>query len=100
VKLQYWIIAAGGAVTFSTMIASASAASISTVMAGLKTTKEHLSAFANVVQRHKSSQVRRLQNRYTNDVSGWYPHDSNQLPFGSALWWQQKDAERGGARGH
>jgi hypothetical protein len=23
------------------------------------------------------------------DANGWYPHDSNQLAFGSAIWWEQ-----------
>ena len=26
----------------------------------------------------------------------WYPHDSNALPFGSQLWWRQKERESGG----
>jgi hypothetical protein len=29
------------------------------------------------------------------DASGWYPHDSSQLPFGSARWWEQKEREGG-----
>jgi hypothetical protein len=28
--------------------------------------------------------------------SGWYPHDSSQLPFGSKQWWDQKARESGG----
>jgi hypothetical protein len=23
------------------------------------------------------------------DENGWYPHDSTQLAFGSAIWWEQ-----------
>jgi hypothetical protein len=23
------------------------------------------------------------------DENGWFPHDSNELKFGSALWWDQ-----------
>jgi hypothetical protein len=30
-------------------------------------------------------------------TEGWYDHESNKLPFGSALWWQQMEREgRGG----
>jgi hypothetical protein len=28
------------------------------------------------------------------DASGWYPHDANKLPFGSAIWWDQMRRER------
>lgn len=24
---------------------------------------------------------------------GWYPHDANKLPFGSAIWWDQMRRE-------
>lgn len=27
----------------------------------------------------------------------WHPHDSKALPFGSRLWWQQKERESGGS---
>jgi hypothetical protein len=27
------------------------------------------------------------------DASGWFPHDSNELPFGSRLWWEQMERE-------
>jgi hypothetical protein len=27
------------------------------------------------------------------DASGWFPHDANQLAFGSALWWDQMRRE-------
>jgi hypothetical protein len=27
------------------------------------------------------------------DASGWFPHDSNELQFGSALWWDQMRRE-------
>jgi hypothetical protein len=38
------------------------------------------------------------------DANGWYPHDANQLKFGSALWWDQMLRENrlnsgGGGRG-
>jgi hypothetical protein len=26
-------------------------------------------------------------------ADGWYDHESNKLPFGSALWWQQMERE-------
>jgi hypothetical protein len=31
-------------------------------------------------------------------AAGWYPHDSNKLPFGSAIWWEQmrRDGRLGG----
>ena len=28
--------------------------------------------------------------------TGWYPHDTSQLPFGSKQWWNQKARESGG----
>ena len=34
----------------------------------------------------------------SNAASDWHPHDSSQLPFGSKLWWQQKERESGGTR--
>jgi hypothetical protein len=55
-------------------------------------------AFTKVARRPNSSGMRDPDKRSTSAVSGWYPHDSKELPFGSALWWQQKDAERGGTR--
>jgi hypothetical protein len=54
-------------------------------------------AFTKLARPHNSSGVRD-DNRSTSAVSGWYPHDTKELPFGSALWWQQKEAERGGSR--
>lgn len=32
----------------------------------------------------------------TNVTPDWYPRDSSQLPFGSKLWWEQKERESGG----
>ena len=34
----------------------------------------------------------------TNSTPNWSPHDSNVLPFGSKLWWEQKSRESGGNR--
>jgi hypothetical protein len=31
-----------------------------------------------------------------NARPAWYPHDSNALPFGSKIWWEQKERESGG----
>jgi hypothetical protein len=37
--------------------------------------------------------------RYRSDLTpDWYPHDSSVLPFGSRLWWQQREREGGGDR--
>ena len=33
----------------------------------------------------------------TRTTPAWYPHDSRALPFGSSLWWRQKEAESGGS---
>jgi hypothetical protein len=30
--------------------------------------------------------------RYPN-TSGWYPHDADRLPIGSAIWWEQMRRE-------
>ena len=27
------------------------------------------------------------------DANGWYPRDSNQLKFGSRIWWEQMERE-------
>jgi hypothetical protein len=32
----------------------------------------------------------------SNATPAWYPHDSNALPFGSKIWWEQKEREGGG----
>lgn len=32
-----------------------------------------------------------------HETPSWYPHDSSVLPFGTQLWWRQKEAESGGS---
>jgi hypothetical protein len=53
--------------------------------------------YPNSHKRHAKSQypeytVRRYKPAYP-DASGWFPHDANQLQFGSALWWDQMRRE-------
>jgi hypothetical protein len=55
--------------------------------------------FSKFHHRHAKRYVRHVrpnvdrEPRYP-DASGWSPHDSNKLPFGSALWWDQMQRER------
>jgi hypothetical protein len=47
---------------------------------------------------HKRHAIRHYYLRYATpqkypNASGWYPHDANQLQFGSALWWDQMRRE-------
>ena len=34
-------------------------------------------------------------------LDGWYPHEANELPFGSAIWWDQmrREGRAGQGRG-
>ena len=57
--------------------------------AGAKLYKRH-------AQRHSSPYI--VDKPGYRQTEGWYPHDTNKLPFGSAIWWQQKERE-GGALG-
>jgi hypothetical protein len=80
------------------VIANAAAGPIGAATTRLSTTRDDVSALTEVAQRRYSRTSGRHQSG-SNDPSpnsGWYPHDSNELPFGSALWWQQKNFERGG----
>jgi hypothetical protein len=101
-KLRPWISGLLGVVAFATMSVCASAAPIST-MTGLG---DDL-AITKVAQRHYYAARARNRNRGGSrnhnangsddpPVSDWYPHDSNQLPFGSARWWNQIQLETGG----
>src|SRR5262249_6131178 len=105
-KTRHWIIGLFGVVTFAAISASASAAPIST-MSGL--TGSNGPAVTKVVEHqrrayhtHKARQGRRFYGAATSDHpppnSDWYPHDSNELPFGSARWWDQLQLETGGGR--
>jgi hypothetical protein len=108
-RSRYWIITAAGAVAFSAVIANAVAAPLGAATTRLNTTRDDVSAVTEVAQRrnysrtsgrHKSGSNNPKSGSNDPNPTGWYPHDSNELPFGSALWWQQKDLERGGGRGH
>jgi hypothetical protein len=100
-KLRYWIN--GAIIAVSAMIASASAAPIST-MNGIARTDAL--AVTKVAQRrhyaaHKTRQVRRFYGAATlGDPTPadwhWHPLDSNDIPFGSAQWWQQHPSGGGG----
>ena len=100
-RSRYWIITAASAVAFSAVIANGAAAPIGAATTGLNTTRDDGSAFTEVALHRNYSRTsgRHKGGSDDPDPTGWYPHDSNELPFGSALWWQQKDIERGGGRG-
>jgi hypothetical protein len=45
-----------------------------------RNTKRHYPRHAAQVHAYKSKNP---------DARSWYPHDAKQLPFGSAIWWEQ-----------
>jgi hypothetical protein len=105
-KLRPSISGLFGVVVFATMSVCASAAAIST-MTGLVVSDDL--AITKVAQRHYYAARARNRNRGGSrnhnangsddpPVSDWYPHDSTQLPFGSARWWNQIQLETGGGR--
>jgi hypothetical protein len=103
-RSRYWIISAASAVAFSAVIANAAAAPIGAATTRLNTTRDDVSALTEGAPRRNYSRTSGRHKGGSNDPksgssdpspSGWYPHDSNKLPFGSALWWQQKNLERG-----
>jgi hypothetical protein len=103
-KLRPSISGLFGVVVFATMSVCASAAPIST-MTGLA--RSDTLPVTKVAERqhhgsqaHKARQGRRFYGAAGLDDppaprSDWYPHDSSQLPFGSAQWWQQMQLETG-----
>src|SRR5262245_37458228 len=104
-RSRYWIITAASAVAFSALTANAAAAPIGAATTRLNTTRDDVSALADETQRRDYSRTSGRHKSGSNDPkrgsndpspnSGWYPHDSNELPFGSAIWWQHIDLERG-----
>jgi hypothetical protein len=98
-KLRYWIITGAGAVAFLTGIENAAAAPMGAATTMFKTIRDDVSILTEVAQRRNNTRVSGRHKSGSNNPSpnsGWYPHDSDELPFGSTLWWQQKELERGG----
>jgi hypothetical protein len=113
-KVRCWINAA--VVALSTMIASASAAPIST-MSGLArsdalpitkvTERKHYGSQAYNYHKNGGNGRARQGGRFHGWRSGfatasdypsadnWNPHDSNDISFGSAQWWEQHPSGRG-----
>ena len=99
-KLRYWI---NGAIIAVSMVASASAAPIST-MNGIE--RSDALAVTKVAQRHhyaahKTRQARRFYGAATLGdpaPADWHPLDSNDIPFGSAQWWRQHPSGGGGGK--
>jgi hypothetical protein len=83
-KSRHWIIAAAGAVAFSTVIANAAAAPMGAATTMLKTISDDVSALTEVAQRRNSRTSSRHKSG-SNDPRT----DSGEPPFGSALWWAQ-----------
>ena len=107
-KLRLWISGLLGVVMFAPISASTEAAPIS-ITTGLA--RDHPLPIAKVAQRqHHHSRVHNSHLGFhgwhssfgaagddpPNPRSDWYPHDSNELPFGSARWWWQMQDEYGG----
>jgi hypothetical protein len=104
-KLRPLISGLFGVVAFASISSTASAASSS--MTGLA--RSDVMTVTKVAQRHHyASQARnsyrggsRNQSKKGSDGSrttDWYPHDPNELPFGSTRWWQQIEEEKSGSR--
>jgi len=53
---------------------------------------DHSQGLKRHAKRYGETPARGTRRSYP-DASGWYPHDSNELPFGSSLWWEQMDRE-------
>jgi hypothetical protein len=104
-KVRYWIN--GAVVALSMMIGSTSSAPVST-MTGLARS-DTLPVTKVAERQHHSSRVHNSRLGFhgwhssfgaaVDDPpaprSDWYPHDSTQLPFGSARWWNQIQLETG-----
>jgi hypothetical protein len=104
--LRPWLSGLFGVVAFVAMSASTAAAPISS-MTGLTRSDALLVTKVAERQRHGSQAHRARQGRRYYGAenvddprpnSDWYPHDSNELPFGSARWWDQLQLETGGGR--
>jgi hypothetical protein len=105
-RTRYWIMTAASAGALSAMIANSAAAPIGAATTTLNTTRDDVSALSEVAQRRNYSRTSGRHKRGSDDPkngsnnpTGWYPHDSNELLFGSALWWEQRNLERGGGKG-
>ena len=103
-KLRPWLSGLFGVVAFAAMSASTAAAPISTIN-GLATSDalpvtKVAERQRHGSQAHKTRQARKFYGAAASDDprpnSDWYPHDSNELRFGSARWWQQMQDESGG----
>jgi hypothetical protein len=102
-KLRPWISGLFAVVAFTTMSACASAAPISTIN---RIARSDDLAITEVAQRRYYAAQARNRNRQPRNHnsdnprpnSDWYPHDSTQLPCGSARWWQQIEEEKSGSR--
>lgn len=55
----------------------------------------HADTYPNAHKRHIKGHYPQNASRHHDykqaypDRYGWFPHDANQLKFGSALWWEQ-----------
>ena len=46
---------------------------------------------------YRQAGAKTVPERAAKTEPDWYPHDSSVLPFGSQLWWRQKERESGGS---
>jgi hypothetical protein len=44
-------------------------------------------------KRNAKAHYRHVAPQRSSDANGWHPHDSSQLQFGSARWWEQMQRE-------
>ena len=64
------------------------------VDAGAATNRKHNNKYK--AHAHRQTYPKGIPNNGNGPEPAWYPHDSSALPFGSQLWWRQKEREGGG----
>jgi hypothetical protein len=78
-----------------TLIVAAVAVAAVSLVAGLAC-EVNAEGYSNAHKRHAkrhyypryATRIHGYKQAYP-DANGWYPHDSNELKFGSKLWWDQ-----------
>ena len=63
--------------------------------ASAETNRKHKSKARNYDYSIRQARAKSVPSN-PNLTPEWYPHDSSVLPFGSQLWWRQKEREGGG----
>jgi hypothetical protein len=72
-------------------VSAAALAAIATIGFAAVTAAEAASGKGSKARSNGGGEARRIYD--DRDRTGWYPRDSNQLRFGSAIWWEQMERE-------